>query len=310
VSDGTAGSRSRRADLPRLPRRAADSHKGDYGRVLIIAGSLRMPGAALLAASAALRGGAGLVTLAAPEAVAARIAGHVPGAMHLPLPMTKHGGLVDDAASRDALAAAIENADVVAVGPGLGTEDATVRLVQNLAASIAKPLVLDADGLNGVARGDARRLLGARRGPTVLTPHPGEFARLEGASGLAHSEALGGATPMLENDRAMRAERLAAALSLVVVLKSHRSVVTDGARTYFNDTGNPGMATGGSGDVLTGLIAALLAVLDEPLDAAILGVHLHGLAGDLALEGGSEEGLIASDLLATLPRAFARLRGA
>jgi len=281
-------------DVPSLVPRAADAHKGDFGRVLVVGGSRGMVGAPALAANAALRGGAGLVTVAAPETVQLAVASLCPCATSIPLACDADGRLSPAAGDQVARAAGV--ADCLAVGPGLGTGEPQQRVVR-AAAGQAEPCVLDADGLNNLEPGWA----GARRAPMVLTPHPGEFARLRSLS-----------VAEIQADR--QAAAVAAArgwadaapgdADLVVVLKGAGTVVTDGRRVYVNATGNPGMATGGSGDVLTGLIAALMGQNMTPFDAAVLGVHLHGLAGDLAAERLGQVCLTAADILEALPEAF------
>jgi NAD(P)H-hydrate epimerase len=279
--------------LPQLPPRAPDSHKGSFGRVLVVAGSRGMAGAAVLCASAALRGGAGLVRLAVPREIGPIVAAANPCYLTALLPQDEDGQL-DAQAEMDLLALAQAN-QVVALGPGLGLGKAVTAVVTEAVAGVQVPLVLDADGLNAVAHdtGCLRR----RPAPTVLTPHPGEMARL---ARMDLSE--------LQVRREDVAVRFAAEHGVVLVLKGHGTVVSDGRRVYTNSTGNPGLATGGTGDVLTGLIAALVAQGLDPFDAAQLGVHLHGLAGDLARDDLGEVSLIASDLLTYLPRAFRQTR--
>jgi NAD(P)H-hydrate epimerase len=274
--------------LPALGRRPADSHKGLFGHVLVVAGSRGMSGAAILCASAAIRGGAGLVTLAAPEPVIQSAATANPCYMTMPLPADEHGHLT--AAAEHLILPAAAKCSVVACGPGLGQSSGVTRVVIDLLARAAKPCVLDADGLNAVARTPESL---RRRDPLIITPHPGEFARLMGISAAA-----------VQADRETQAVRFAGARGVVLVLKGHETLVTDGRRLYRNTTGNPGMATGGTGDVLTGLIAALVGQKMEAFAAAQLGVYLHGLAGDLARDVVGEICLTATDLLAWLPRAF------
>jgi ADP-dependent NAD(P)H-hydrate dehydratase len=274
--------------LPVLPRRQADSHKGTFGHVLVVAGSRGMSGAAILCASAALRGGAGLVTLATPEPAQHPAAAANPCYMTLPLPYDDAGQIA--AAAEPILFPAAGKCSVVACGPGLGQGSGVTRVVIDLLARVNKPCVLDADGLNAVARAlESLR----RRDPLVITPHPGEFARLLGAS-----------VAIVQADRESQAVQFAGKRNVVLVLKGHQTLVTDGTRLYRNTTGNPGMATGGTGDVLTGLIAALMAQKLDAFAAAQLGVYLHGLAGDLARDVVGEVSLTATDLLALLPRAF------
>lgn len=277
--------------IPKLPKRSPDGHKGLYGSILIVAGSRGMAGAAALAGVSALRSGAGLVRIAAPAEVQPTVAGFDPCYMTHPLPCDADGG-IDFKASKPALQRLAEQAEVLAVGPGLGRSAEIRALVRWAVESAGKPLVLDADGLNALS-GDPAPLDGLTR-PTILTPHPGEFARLVGAS-----------TAAVQADRENQAAALATRSErLVVVLKGNGTIVTDGSRLYVNATGNPGMAAGGAGDVLTGVIAALLGQKLAAFDAAALGVHIHGLAGDLAKADLGEVGMTAADIAAALPRAF------
>ena len=276
-------------DPPLLPPRQSESNKGDYGKVLIVAGSRGMAGAAVLCGSAALRGGAGLVRVAVAREIQPTVAGGNPCYTTIPLPQDDQGRL-NPAALLDLRKLALD-CDVVALGPGLGRGHGLTFLVTGLVESLTIPLVLDADGLNAVAN-DPTRFQG-HAGPIVITPHPGEFARL-----------LSLTIPEVQAQRTALARRFALEHKLVVVLKGHRTIVTDGQRVYENATGNPGMATGGAGDVLTGIIAALIGQGLAPFDAAILGVYRHGLAGDLAAAALGEVSLIASDLLTYLPEAF------
>ena len=255
-------------DTPRLPKRRADAHKGDYGRVLVVAGSRGFSGAAVLCGGGALRGGAGLVTVACPRDVQDVVAVGNPCFMTFALT-----GSVGD----------LPKADVIAVGPGLGLDAA--GMVRDLLAHFAGPVVIDADALAATPRGTFARAV-----PAVLTPHPGEFARL-----------LGKTVGEVQADREGLAVGFARAEGVVLLLKGFRTVVTDGVRVFTNTTGNPGMATGGCGDVLTGLIAALLGQGLSPFEAAALGAWAHGRAGDLAAERVGEVSLTALDLLDHLP---------
>jgi NAD(P)H-hydrate epimerase len=274
--------------LPSLPPRAPDSHKGTFGRVLVVAGSRGMSGAAILCATGALRGGAGLVHVALPADILPIVAAGNPCYMTAPLPYGDEGRLAGG--TEEEVLRLAEANDVVAVGPGLGNTPAVAAVVTALLERTRKPLVIDADGLN-VLHGRTDRLRG--RPATVLTPHPGEFGRLTDTPIAA-----------VQVRRQELAARFAGEHGVVLVLKGHGTVVTDGGRVFVNPTGNPGMATGGSGDVLGGLIAALLGQGLEPFAAAQLGVYLHGLAGDLARDDLGAPSLIATDLLAYLPRAF------
>jgi ADP-dependent NAD(P)H-hydrate dehydratase len=278
-------------DVPYLPPRPLDSNKGTFGRVLIVAGSRGMSGAAVLCASAALRGGAGLVRLAVPEGIWTIVAAANPCYTTAPLPQDEHGQL--SAAALPELLELIGGNSVAALGPGLGQSVELGDMIASILEQTTTPLVLDADALNVLGgRLDALR---RRQGPLVLTPHPGEFARL-----------LGCEIATVQAQRQELAADFARRHGVVMVLKGHGTVVTDGCRIYVNTTGNPGMATGGTGDVLCGLIAALLGQGLETFAAAQLGVYLHGRAGDLAREQLGEVSLIASDLLTFLPHAFGR----
>ena len=276
--------------VPRLPPRPADGHKGTFGRVLVIAGSRGMTGAAVLCGSAALRGGAGLVQVAVPGEVLPTVAAGNPCYLTSSFAQDTRGRLGSSAV--DELVGAAAWADVVAVGPGLGQSDAVPGLMTALFDRANKPLVVDADGLNALARLPAADWR-TRRQPAVLTPHPGEFARLCSQPAEA-----------VRDRREELATAYAAEHQVVLVLKGHRTLVTDGSRLYRNDTGNPGMATGGTGDVLTGLIAALIGQKLDPFDASVLGVWVHGRAGDLAAGVVGQTALIATDLLTYLPAAL------
>lgn len=252
-----------------------------------------MSGAIALAGMATLRSGAGLVRLAVPDVCLDVVAAFEPSYMTAALPSDGEGRIGLEAAARLKVLAA--SADCVACGPGLGQSAALSDLVVDLYSSLKKSLVLDADALNALA--SRPEVLAQPGGPRVLTPHPGEFRRLVG-------DAEGRLSP---DELARQADGLAARCGIVIVLKGHRTLVTDGQRHARNDTGNPGMATGGSGDVLTGIITALICQKLPPAEAARLGVHIHGLAGDLAAESLGQISLIASDLVRFLPAAFQRL---
>jgi NAD(P)H-hydrate epimerase len=280
--------------VPSLPERARDAHKGNLGRVLVLGGSRGMIGAAVLAGTSALRSGAGLCTVATPASCYPILAAKLTCCTTHPLPETPDATLAY--AGRGAILELAEAFDAVALGPGLGRHRETTRLVASLVRHVGRPMVIDADALNALAE-DTSPLQRAK-GPRVVTPHPGEMARL-----------LGESTPgRVQERRAAVAGGFAAAYDCVVALKGHRTLVTDGERLYTNRTGNPGMATGGTGDVLTGVIAALLARGLAPFEAAVLGVHLHGLAGDIAARERGQDGMIASDVMDRLPEAARRMR--
>ncbi|MBN1588354.1 MAG: NAD(P)H-hydrate dehydratase [Pirellulales bacterium] len=284
------------ATLPRLPRREVDAHKGSYGLALIVGGSRGMSGAVTLAGMAALRGGSGLVRLAVPDACLEVVAAHEPSYMTIALPSTASGQIAKSA--RDVIDRWSESASCVAVGPGLGRGPQLDTLIIWLYRHLTNPMVVDADALNALST--RRKILAEHAGPRILTPHPGEFARLVGDTQ--------GASP-LSHERNRAAVELAERCEVVVVLKSHETCITDGQETYLNTTGNPGMATGGSGDVLTGLVTALVCQGLDPLDAARLGVHLHGTAGDLAADALGQVSMIASDLIRFLPEAIKKTLG-
>ncbi|HVU88652.1 MAG TPA: NAD(P)H-hydrate dehydratase [Pirellulales bacterium] len=277
--------------LPRLAKRSADSNKGDYGRVLLIGGSRGMAGAAGLAGTAAARSGAGLVRLAVADSCLDTIAAYEPSLMTSPLACDAEGRIAGAARARLTELTKPSAATVVACGPGLSRSSDLDELVAWLYTTVEQPAVFDADALNALAaQPDVLRRPG---GPRVLTPHPGEFARLVQAPKIAERSV-----------QELQAIEFAQEIHAVVVLKGHRTLVTDGRQSVHNKTGNPGMATGGSGDVLTGIITALLGQKLSPFDAARLGVHVHGLAGDLAAAELGEVSLIASDLIRFLPAAF------
>jgi hydroxyethylthiazole kinase-like uncharacterized protein yjeF len=264
-----------------VPARAADSHKGDFGRVLVIAGSLGKTGAAHLAAIGALRSGAGLVTVATPRSCVPILAAMAPEYMTEPLEETE-AGTVDFAALDRVLEL---NADIIAIGPGLGTAPATTAFVHGLVERAGVPLVIDADALNAFA-GDPERLMGRDGIDVIVTPHPGEMARLLNVSIEA-----------VQHDRLNYARDFATSHRAHVVLKGHRTIIAGPEnRAFVNLTGNAGMATGGTGDLLTGMIAAWFAQLLDAEAACKLAVYLHGTAGDLAEADEGEVALIATDV--------------
>jgi len=280
-----------------VPEREPGDHKGRFGHVLVVAGSTGKAGAAALAGWGALRAGAGLSTVAAPSPVRAEVAGFAPELMTEPLPAGREGFLGKGAARR-ALALAAERT-VLAVGPGLGMRPSVAAEVRELVRKSPVPVVLDADGVNAFA-GRSRTTLARHRSPLVLTPHPGEAARLYGVT-----------AGEVQADRLGWARRIAADADATCVLKGYRTVVaTPDGQAYVNPTGNPGMACGGMGDVLTGLIAGLLAQGLDPLEAAILGTFVHGLAADIAVDRlESEPSLTAGAVLEHVADAFRHLAG-
>lgn len=276
--------------LPSLPSREPSGHKGTYGRVLLVGGSRGMAGSIAMSGMAAMRAGAGLATVATPRVVQSVVAGFSP------LLMTVGLADDDDHFAHDALPPLQdlgEESDVVAIGPGLGRSASVRTIVAALYRHVPQPMVVDADALNALA--ELEGVLEAPHGPRVLTPHPGEMARLSGTS-----------VGETDDDRSLAATRIAKldpSGKTIVVLKGHRTVVASAVAISFNETGNPGMATAGAGDVLTGIIAGLLAQGMEPWEAARLGVYLHGLAGDLVAARRGEISLVATDLIKGLPEA-------
>ena len=267
-----------------LPVRKRDTHKGDYGRALLLCASEGLTGAAMLAARAALRTGAGLVYLGVPEKIYPIMASRAGSEIVFPLPCDEAGRLC--LASFEAICARLENMDAVLYGPGLGRSQELTALTKKLLRECRAPLVLDADGINAVA--GHIDVLRESACPVILTPHDGEFARL-------------GGNPRA-NDRVSEAMRISRLTQAVVLLKGYRTIITDGLSVYRNTTGNPGMATGGSGDVLSGVIVSLLAQHVMPLEAAAAGAWLHGSAGDLCAGRLGEYGLLPEDMIEALPR--------
>jgi len=278
--------------IPKLKPRAVDAHKGDFGKVCIIAGSIGMSGAAALAGRAALRAGAGLVRAAVPKSVLPIVASIEPSFTTIPLPEDS-AGRISEKAINSILDAASEN-DVLAFGPGIGTTGALRSVLEALIKLEQLRLIIDADGLNNLSKiNDWPAKLKAE---VILTPHPGEMKRLW--AGLFREQ--------LPADRQDQAGQLARQTKSIVVLKGAGTVVTDGQKVYINKTGNPGMATAASGDVLTGVIIALMGQGLSNFDAAVLAVYIHGLAGDIAAERYGQVGLIATDILEALGDAFMR----
>ena len=279
-----------REHIEKMPTRRENSHKGDYGRVLVIAGSPGMTGAAFLCSQGALVSGSGLVTCGIPVSLNNIMEVKLTEVMTLPLEETRNRSL--SLRAKKAILAFAQKCDVVALGPGLGNDAETRSLVVELLEAIEHPIVLDADGINAL-EGEPR-LLKKREYRTVVTPHPGEMARLTGKD-VAEVQA----------NRLEAAVNVAEETGAVICLKGHKTVVAspDGT-TYVNGTGNSGMATGGMGDILTGMIASFIGQGVDDLSAAISAVYLHGLAGDIAAEKKGPFCMIASDVLECLSEAF------
>lgn len=268
--------------LALLPDRSPDAHKGDFGRILLLCGSRGYTGSAYLAAMGALRAGAGLVFLGVPESIYAIEAVKLNEAIVFPLP-DADGALSPDAAAQ--IEEKLARMDAVLIGPGLGQSSGALAALETVLREAKCPVVVDADGINLL--GKHKALLRGRQYPTILTPHEMEFAR------------LGGDT---SSDRAEAAINLARALGCVLVRKGRGTLITDGTVSYRNLTGNPGMAVGGSGDVLAGIITAFLGQGLGPMEAAACGCWFHGAAGDLCARELGQYGMLPTDMLAVLPR--------
>jgi hydroxyethylthiazole kinase-like uncharacterized protein yjeF len=277
--------------------RPEESNKGNYGHVLVVGGSLGKSGSVAMAGMAALRSGAGLSTVATPRSALGTVAGFHPELMTEPLPETEAGTISTSA--RERIIELAKRKTVVAIGPGISREPETSQLVRALVAELQLPMVVDADGLNAF-EGRTDELNGKSR-TLVITPHPGEMARLAGCS-IAD----------VQKDRLGVARKFAREHSHIVVLKGHRTlVVRPDGEAWVNTTGNPGMATGGTGDILTGMVGGMIAQHSKNAFLAVLAaVHLHGLAGDVMRERVGDHSLIATDLLVGLPEAFLRTREA
>jgi hydroxyethylthiazole kinase-like uncharacterized protein yjeF len=286
----------REAIRPHFAKRKRDGHKGTYGHLLVLAGSKGKTGAAVLAGKAALRMGAGLVTIGTAEAAVSGVARGMMELMTEPLPGTAEGTIA--AAAVAAAEKIAKGKDAVVLGPGLTTHPGTAAFVQALIPRLKAPLLIDADGLNILA--DRLDLLKAAAGPVILTPHPGEFGRLTGLS-----------VPDVLSRRLELAPRFAREHNVILVLKGFRTIVAapDG-RVFVNPTGNPGMATGGSGDVLSGMIGAELVQSRDALAATLAAVYIHGLSGDRAAARLSEKALVAGDIIRFLPAAIKFLEDA
>ena len=274
----------------RLPSRRKGSHKGNFGHLLVLAGSSGKRGAAQMCSLAAFRCGTGLVTTAWPESLDTSTAPPTMEIMSLPLPETAEGSVALQA--KKILIDASSGKSALAIGPGLSQDPETVQLVQHLISEVTLPMVIDADGINAIALDLS--ILKQKKDELILTPHPGEMGRL---IGLSASE--------VQKDRFNIAARFAEEWGITLVLKgSHTVIASPEGLLYINITGNSGMATAGIGDVLTGMIAGFLAQAIKPLNAAVLGIALHGSAGDLAAEQHGEASLLASDLIAKIPTAL------
>ena len=274
-----------------LLQRKVKSHKGDFGHILILAGSSRFSGAALLCAESALRAGAGLVTLGTPKSINLAIAQRKPKeVMTLPLPETREGTLSLTAFAK--ISSFLKNADVLIIGPGLGNNPATYALVRKIIKKTKLPMVVDADALNALS--NHLEILKSHSAGIILTPHEMEMSRLFSIG-----------IDSIKKNRKLIAKKCAKYYNSVLILKGHNTVVTDGGKQlYINKTGNPGMAKAGSGDVLSGIVGAFLSQGLANFKAAKYAVYIHGLAGDIAAKDKTQVGLIASDIINRIPEAI------
>jgi len=268
--------------LSMLPDRDVNAHKGCFGKILLLCGSEGYTGAAALSAMGALRCGAGLVYLGVPRCIYSIMAVKLNEPVVFPLPDSD--GMLSAAAIQQ-IGMRLNMMDAVLIGPGLGQSEGTLDILRYVLESYTGPVVLDADGINLLA--EHKDLLRGRTGVTILTPHEGEFRRL----GYARTD-----------NKALDAATAAVNLGVIMVLKGHNTVITDGHRCYINPTGNPGMAVGGSGDVLAGMITAFLGMNIPPLQAAACGAWLHGAAGDRCAQSMGQYGMLPSDMLDVLPQ--------
>ena len=265
-----------------LPDRPVDSHKGDFGKVLLLCGSKGYTGAGVLAAMGALRTGAGLVYLGVPEDVYSITASKLLEPIVLPLPCD-NGRLSMNA--EEEISRLLADKDAVLIGPGIGQSDAVCNIVRMVLNQFQGPVVLDADGINVIK--NHRDILRGRTSPTILTPHAGEFLRI---------------FPEQSGMRVTDAANFAEKFGVFLLLKGHQTIITDGRTTYINSTGNPGMAVGGSGDVLAGMIVSLIGQKVDPLIATAVAAWVHGAAGDLCASELGQYGMLPSDMLHVLPR--------
>lgn len=268
--------------LKMLPDRPVNGHKGAFGKILLLCGSRGYTGAAALSAMGALRSGAGLVYLGVPESIYDIEAVKLTEPVIIPLD-DEHGAYAVHAA--DQIITLMQGKDAVLIGPGIGQTEGTFAAVQAVLKHFPGPVVLDADGINVIAA--HKDILRERTAPTILTPHDGEFLRFGG---------------VLSEDRIDSASKLALDFGVIVLLKGHRTVITDGVKIYLNTTGNPGMATGGSGDVLAGVIVSLLGQGITPLEAVACSAWLHGAAGDICAREIGQYGMLPTDMVNVLPR--------
>lgn len=279
-----------------IAKRNHNSHKGTYGRVAIIAGSRGMTGALFLSSQGALRTGSGLVYTIIPESLETVMSIKLTEAIIRPIKDKDTGHFLKD--SIEPIIKEVKEMDCIALGPGIGVDKDRIQLVSEIIRDTKVPMGVDADGINCIA--ENIEILNQGKGPIIITPHPGEMARL-----------LNKDIQEIEKNRQYYSQYISEKYNIIVVLKGNKTIVTSPeGQTYINKTGNPGMATAGSGDVLTGIIASLLGQRLDPFDAAKLGVYLHGLAGDITRDRLGEYGMIASDIIEAIPYAIMRVENA
>lgn len=279
-----------------FPKRREDSHKGDFGRLLCITGSHRMPGAAAMSSYAALRSGVGLLTTATAEQNVKSLSSHCFESMYLPL-KTDPAGFITWSENEELIKDAVSKADAILLGCGLGITEETILLTKNIINNTRCPLILDADGLNAIS--NSIDIISERENPIILTPHPGEMARL---LKISIQEIQNNRTKVIHD--AMKLFPKA-----IIILKGNGTLVGHNGNIYINPTGNPGMSRGGSGDVLAGMIAAFAVQGLTPMSAALAGVYIHGMAGDIAAQIYSQTAMLPRDIIACIPKAFLKIEG-
>ncbi|MHC1682251.1 MAG: NAD(P)H-hydrate dehydratase [Clostridiaceae bacterium] len=278
---------------PLIPKRTLNSNKGTYGRALFLTGSLGMTGSGYLCGKAAFRCGVGLVYLAVPNSLLHIYGVNLPESIQIPLASTERGIIKDE--NSNLILNEIKHKDVLCFGPGLTSDDNIKNLAYNLLPKVEIPMVIDADGLNVI--GEDKKFFPSLNSPVVITPHPGEMSRL---TGLTIKE--------IQENRVEVCKRYSVDARVITVLKGNKTVIsTPDGEVFINTTGNTGMATAGTGDVLAGMISSFIAQGASPKDAAIAGVYLHGLSGDIASEFKGEHSLMASDLVEHIPLAFKKI---
>lgn len=278
---------------PLIPKRTSNSNKGTYGRALFVTGSLGMTGSGYLCGKAAFRCGVGLVYLAVPSSLLHIYGVNLPESIQIPLDSTERGIIKE--ANSNLILNEIKQKDVLCFGPGLTSDDNIKNLAYNLLPKVNIPMVIDADGLNVI--GEDKQFFASVNSPVVITPHPGEMSRL---TGLAIKE--------IQKNRIEVCKRYSVDTKVITVLKGNNTVIsTPDGEVFINTTGNSGMATAGTGDVLAGMISSFIAQGSSPKDAALAGVYLHGLSGDIASEFKGEHSVMASDLVEHIPLAFKKI---